>query len=532
MKNYIKNIGKILALILIAICSQSCEKYITHDNPQGVTDEQWWNTEADAKAALKTVYAGIPSGTSGRNMMYYSGMSDEAVARGDFKGTYDLFTRGFHDTRWTVALSVWTDNYIDIRRANRFLENVDKAFFSDKDKTRMKYEARALRAYYHMELMMLFGDVPLVTKAISLEENHLARNPLDEVYNFVVAELKACAENLPNEYVNAEAWRISSGASWALLSRVAMYKKDYELVKLACSEIIKLNVYKLYKTQKANVNSYAELFTYAGELNQERIFFAPDGCSNAWTTLAPVGIGGETYISPTNTVVDNYETKQGNTIAELGADSLAIYRKQPNFKNNRDPRLVASVLFPGSNFQNTYVLDPFNNRTDRIGETKSTVTGYWVNKYLDPMDQQGKKGTLDFMIIRYAEVLLNYVEALVELDDWQNPDVLTYINEIRNRAKMPSVQVFKYNTQEKMRMLVRRERQVELAFEGQRYFDIRRWDTVNTVMNGDVYGATNPATGEVVKVQTRKYNPLRDSLWPIPNVEMYANPNMVQNPKY
>ena len=514
------------------IGTQGCEKYITHDNPQGVTDDQWWNTEADAKAALKTIYAGIPAGTSGRNVMYYSGMSDEAVTRGDFKGTYDLFTRGFHDTRWAVALNIWKDDYIDIRRANRFLENVDRVFVNDTDKKRMKYEARALRAYYHLELMMFFGDIPLVTKSVLPTENQLARNKVDEVYAFIVSELKECAENLPKEYVNADAWRISSGASWALLARAAMYRKDYELVKLACAEIIKQNVYKLYSTQKANANSYAELFSYAGELNQERIFFAPDGCSNAWTTLAPVGIGGETYISPTNTVVDNYETKQGNTISELGSDSLAIYRRQPNYNNNRDPRMVASVLFPGSNFQNTYVLDPFNNRTDRIGETKSTVTGYWVNKYLDPMDQQGKKGTLDFMIIRYAEVLLNYVEALVELDEWQHPDVLTYLNAIRNRAKMPSVQVFKYNTKDKMRMLVRRERQAELAFEGQRYFDIRRWEIVNTVMNGDVFGATNPSTKEIVKVQTRKYDPTRDSLWPIPNIEIYANPNMVQNPNY
>ncbi|TZF86299.1 RagB/SusD family nutrient uptake outer membrane protein (plasmid) [Pedobacter sp. BS3] len=531
MKN-INQLSIALVTFILMLTTQSCEKFITHDNPQGVTDALWWNTETDAKAALKTVYAGIPAGTSGRNVMYFSGMSDEAVDRGDFKGAYDLFTRSLQDTRWAVALSIWTDDYIDIRRANRFLENVDKVYMDEAVKTRMKYEARALRAYYHMELMLLFGDIPLVTHSVLPNDNNLSRNPSSEVYSFIVSELTDCAQNLPTEYVTAEAWRISSGACWALLSRLALYSKDYELAKKATLEIINSNVYQLYKSTKSNGDSYAELFGYTGELNKERIFYSENGCGSAWTTLAPVGIGGETYISPTNTVVDNYETKQGNTIYELGADSMAIYRKYPNYHNNRDPRLEASVFYPGENFQGKYILDPFYNNTDKIGATKSTATGYWVQKYIDPLDQAAKKGTLDFMIIRYAEVLLNYTEALVELGDWQNPDVLKYLNEVRNRARMPSVQTFKYNTQDKLRTLIRRERQAELAFEGQRYFDIRRWGIVNDVMNGDVYGATNPQTGEIAKVQTRVYNLNRDFLWPIPQTEIDANPNMTQNPKY
>ena len=532
MKKNIDRIKKASLCIILMFVFQSCEEFITHDSPSGVTDAQWWNTEADAKAALNSAYAGIPAGTSGRNVMYFSGLSDEAVHRGDFKGAYDLFTRGLQDTRWGVALMIWRDNYIDIRRANRFLENIDRVYMNETDRTRMKYEARALRAYYHMELMILFGDVPLVTKSVLPNENNLTRTKKEEVYNFIVSELRECADNLPKEYVNAEAWRLSSGACLAFLMRVALYHNDHLLAKKSALEIINQDVYALYQSSNSNANSYAELFSYAGELNKERIFFSRDGCSNAWTTFAPAGIGGETYLSPTNVVVDNYETRQGNTIFELSADSTLIYKKNPNHNNNRDPRLQASIFYPGENFQNKYLLDPFNRKTDKIGETKSTVTGFWVKKYIDPMDQQGKKGTLDFMIIRYAEVLLSYAEALIELDDWQNPDVLKYINEVRTRAKMPAAQPFKYNSQEKLRALVRRERLAELAFEGQRYFDIRRWGIVNDVMNGEVYGATNPQNGEIVRVQTRSYNPERDALWPIPDLEIYANPNMEQNPKY
>src|SRR5690606_21058944 len=100
------------------------------------------------------------------------------------------------------------------------------------------------------------------------------------------------------------------------------------------------------------------------------------------------------------------------------------------------------------------------------------------------------------------------------------------------RATMPAVNTTVYNSQERMRTLIRRERQAELAFEGGRYFDIRRWGIDTDVMNGQVYGATNPVTGEIVQVQMRKYNRNREYLWPIPETETSTNPNMVQNPNY
>lgn len=512
-----------------------CEKFLTHDHPTAITDDVWWKTEANAYGALESIYAGVPDGTSGRNVMLISGLSDEAVNRGDFRGNYDIFTRGLQNPTWDVAEWIWRDNYLDIRRACRFLENVDKCFMDANLRERMKLEARALRAYYHMECLLYFGGIPIVTKSLTPLNNAQKKNTKEEVYDFVLKELTECGEKLPKEYDSDQSWRISSGACYALITRLALFFKKYEVARDAAKKVISSGVYRLHRSTNANVNSYAELFSYAGLLNKERIWFRKGGCSTAWTTLAPYGIGGETYLSPISRVVDNYETLQGNTIQELGPDSLGAYRRNPNFKNNRDPRLVASVLYPGQSFIDAnYILKPFDPSTlnlDKIGVQKSTATGYWVRKYLDPRDRQGRSGTLDFMFIRYAEVLLNYVEALVETGDWQNPDIVTHLNDIRSRARMPDVNTAKYNTQEKLLAFIRRERQAELAFEGQRYFDIRRWGTVNTLMNGDVYGATDPATGVAIKVQDRAYT-ARDFYWPIPEKEMLSNPSMVQNDGY
>lgn len=522
----------IYTLLAVSIFTSSCESFLTIDSPSGVSDEQWWKTETDGYNALATVYAGIPGGSSGRNIMYYAGLTDEAVQRGDFKGEYDGFTRGLASSRWGVSASLWSDDYICIRRANRFLENIDGAYFDSALKDRMKLEARALRAYYHMELMMVFGDIPLLTKALTPTENQSSRTAQKEVYDFLVSELKECAANLPATYVNADRWRMSSGTCWALLSRLGLFYKDYKLAKTASKNIIDSKVYKLWVNNTNKSASYSELFTYAGELNDERIFFKEDGCANAWTSFAPFGIGGETYLSPTNTVVNNYETKQGKTLSELGRDSTLIYQKNPNHNNNRDPRLSASLFVPNEKFQGQYTLDPFYNPSDKIGETKSTATGYWIKKYIDPRDRQAKKGSLDFMIIRYAEILLNYAEAMIENGEWTKTEAIQAINEVRARANMPAVNTGVYNSKEKMQELIRRERQAELAFEGGRYFDIRRWGIDEKVMNGEVYGATNPTTGELVRVQTRTYRKNREYLWPIPEVELIANPNMNQNSNY
>src|SRR5690606_40790038 len=135
-------------------------------------------------------------------------------------------------------------------------------------------------------------------------------------------------------------------------------------------------------------------------------------------------------------------------------------------------------------------------------------------------------------IIRDAEFRLSYAEALVESGEWNHPDVLYYVNLVRTRAGMPSATLEKYNSEEKMRQLIRQERTVELAFEGVHYFDIRRWGTWENVMNGVVYGAVDLATGRKIEVETRTTNGDRSYWWPIPEVEMLSNPNMVQNAGY
>lgn len=509
-----------------------CEKFLEHDHPTDIYDELWWNVEADATLGLYRGYVGIPHGLSGRNIMFLDALSDQLVARQSTLGEYESFVKGIQASNWDKSNHIYMDNYKTIRRVNRLLENIHRVYMDETLKARYVLEARALRAYYHMELAMLFGGVPIVTTALTPEQSSQARNSSEEVYDFVMTEFKACAEGLPVSYTYADRTRISSGIVYALMSRYALFNHQYQDARDAALAIIESEQYALYRSPNPS-ESYANLFKYTGELNNERIFFREDGNTGAFNTLAPPSEGGKTILSPTASIVDAYQLKDGRDLEELPADSIALFRRDPNYQDRRDPRLKASIMTTNDVFMSS-TLNAFDDEganLNRLGIQNSTSTGHWVRKYLDERDKTGKR-SLDFMIIRYAEVLLNYAEALVELGEWNHPDVLKYVNQVRSRATMPNITLEKYNTEEKMRGIVRKERTVELAFEGVHYFDIRRWGTWQEVMNGPVLGAVNPKTNQRIEVETRATNGQRSFWWPIPEVEMLANPSMEQNAGY
>jgi hypothetical protein len=518
----------------------ACKKnFLVRDNPTATTDEKWWNLESDLQSALGSVYSGVPSGTlndygfMSNARMHLTGTSDEAVFRGNY-GDWQTFPVGLATSQTNSVTEVYSKDYSYIRSASRFLENYNRAYVEDATrKARYAGEARALRAWYHLDLFLMYGPIPIVNHSLQPVEQFAKRNTKEEVVDFIATQLDSAATELPASYPESDAYRMSKGTCYALQAILYLNVGDYAKCAVAAKKVIDLNVYELYYSTQPNVSNYASLFSYSGMVNKERIMFRRNGENEAFFRNAPKSLGGQATTNPTAAIVNTYETLQGKTLEELGPDSVAIYQANPRFNDNRDPRLAASVLVPGETFVNRK-LEPFKaGSADQIGLTQSTQTGFWTKKYLDAQDAGAPwSGSLNFMIIRYAEILLDYAEALVETNDWQNPDVLLYLNKIRRRAGMPDVDITKYNSQASLRTFIRRERQVELAFEGQRLFDIRRWKTAEIVLNQAAKGAIDPATGKAVIIEQRKFNPQRDYVWPIPLIEMNTNPNMVQNPNW
>ncbi|PST82707.1 RagB/SusD family nutrient uptake outer membrane protein [Pedobacter yulinensis] len=535
-----KNIYIIFLVGLLA--ASGCQKnFLKQDNPTGVTDELFWNTEDQLRNALATVYDALPSGTyqyQANTKISFSGMTDDAVWNANFYNEIPTIALGNGNPSMkqetlgvptNAIMPIWRDNFFAIRAANRFIKYAPKAYIEQSLKSNYIAQARALRAYYHLDLLLLYGEVPVMRDIMEPANPGLPKSTRKEVVDFIVSELELAAAELPATASQRDPAAITKGACYTMQAEALLNSGRYTEAALACKKVIALageGVYALHP-------KYEQLFTYAGQLNKERILFKAGGMREGYGRLAPAGAGGTTNLSPTAALVNSYETKQGLTLAELSDAERTNYILNPNFNNNRDPRLSATILYRGADYFG--VLDPFNNsasNANRLGASNSTRTGYWVKKYLDAGDRYNQYGSrLDYVLYRYADVLLMYVEALVEDGKWTDPDVASSLNQIRRRAEMPEINTTKYNSQEKLRELYRRERRVELAFEGRRLYDIRRWRIADQLMNGVVYGATNPQTNQPVIVESRKFSS-KDWLWPIPQVEIDQNKNMVQNPGY
>ncbi|MBR0300743.1 MAG: RagB/SusD family nutrient uptake outer membrane protein, partial [Bacteroidales bacterium] len=442
--------------------------------------------------------------------------------------------------------TIWTMRYKTIRRCCRYLENWRRAVVYP-DTTpwegiqtvdRWEAEIRALRAYYHLELFMNFGPIPIVDHTTTVAEQHLKRNTQEEVVKFIADEFELASKNLPvNPQTAEERWRWTKGACYAYLSYLYMFVGDWTNAKYWAEQVIGLNKYDIYVSPTNPAASYSEQFLHEAYTNntKESILTRNRGCHQACMRLAPPSVrNGTSGVSPSAALIDAYELADGRTLDELSPAQKEQYHLNPT-PADRDPRLEMTIVFPGESHAG-YTWNPWvKGNTDYIGSRNSTVTGYWVKKWVNQTDMSlssTTSSTLPFQLMRYSVVLLNYVEAAIELNQLTDPNIYAYLNKIRNRAGMPDVDESKYNTQESLRELVRRERRIELAFEGHRLIDIRRWRIAEEVMNGPVYGALDPETGQLHYVEERRFNPDRDYVWPIPNTEVQSNDNMVQNPGY
>ncbi|RTE53575.1 RagB/SusD family nutrient uptake outer membrane protein [Arenibacter aquaticus] len=526
-------------ILIFVFCTSCSDEFLTRDHPTGITDENFWKTTNDAVNALNSCYGGLPHGGYHYSAPYVSnvaleGMTDNMYHSGNYLGDVKTIGSGTNNSLNWHPRQMWQSYYEYIRRCSRFLENIETPYFtSEEERDRMIGEAHILRAYYHMLLYFYFGGnegIPIVDHPLNPEEIFASRASKTETEDFILSELDLAINNpyLPNKYTEDKSWRVSKAVAYSLKAIVGLQAKRYEVAKEAALKVINMQEFDLFYTSDPEQLHYRDLFRYVGQINNERIMYTRRGFSESWFRSMPKSMGGQGASNPTASIVNAYETLEGKTIDEY-TDNREEFIKDPNFMA-RDPRLDASIWLPGEEFLG-HTLNPFDqNSDDAISQSGASKTGFALSKFIDPEDvSKTYSGNLDYMIIRYAEILLVYVESLIELGDYNNPDVVIYLNKIRNRAGMPNVDETVYNTQEKLRELLRRERRVELAFEGQRYFDLRRWQIAEQQMEGTLEGAYDPDNESPIVVETRVYSSPKNDYLPIPQAEIDANENMKQN---
>lgn len=425
--------------------------------------------------------------------------------------------------------------YDKITRCNNFLANIDRPEMSEELRTRLTSEVRFLRAWHYFLKVTLYGDVPLVKEVLDIKNSNLPRTPKAEVEQFILDELTEIAPTLPDKYSGSDVGRVTKGAALTLRARMEIFKGDYAACAATCEQIMKLG-YSLFQ-------DYKGLFKIANVNNEEVIMdvqYVENLAKNSILgVMPPASVGGWSSINPTQALVDTYECMDGKTIKES-----TNYNPKDPYKD-RDPRLAATIIYPGCLYEGSYfnsidIKDPTGDYYAPYGRSK---TGYHPRKYIDNLSDYADMWNtgMNAIVMRYAEVLLMYAESKIELGQIDE-SVYKALNDIRKRAGMLEVDRTVYNNQAKMRELVRRERRVELAMEGLRWFDICRWRIAEEVMPGQVYGAllgtVDAGTGalnltnERIKVEIRLFDPAKNYLWPIPQSVIDATPAIEQNPGY
>lgn len=329
---------------------------------------------------------------------------------------------------WESTFWTWRYYYQKIRRCCRFLEHVDAAYFSDEsERTRMKVEARTWRAWYHLNLLRWYGrndGIPIVDNSLDPTEVYIGRNTVEECLDFLNREFDEIL-NVQDEKAFPFLWdegrrdRICQAVVLAMKMDINLQFKKYDLAKAAAKRLIDSRAFELYYDTESEPSdlsaNYRNLFTYKGEQNKERIFFTKDGANDIWFRNMGTPLGGQGCAAPLKSLLDTYETIDGKTIQSLPASERQQYEKNPLYKP-RDPRLAATYILPGDNSSiSNYTYTPFDpGSSDYVGKTGASRSGYMLKKFIDENDRSTGYGSLDFPLYRYAEVLLDYVECLVE----------------------------------------------------------------------------------------------------------------------
>ena len=515
-------------LLAVLFTASSCNKDFLDTKPSDqLSDANFWKTSDDAKAGVTAIYNQLQSNsTAAANQsvfiygwhLFTEGITPNGWIWNDANLGYQLIGKGNHNPASANAIPErWKALYRGIYLANLAIENLPKVTMDGTLKARLIAEARFLRALFYYNLVDTYGGVPLVTSVLKLGEEQPARTAKTDVINFIAAECTAAQTDLLAVYTAADVGRATKGAALTLQAKAYLLDNKFAEAAAACQQVMSMN-YSLY-------NNYEAMFTsVAAENNAEVIFdiqyagggLGEGGVHDARFGPASTSSAGFNSVFPTRELVDSYEMKNGKSITDptSGYDPANPY-------TNRDPRLDYTIVRPGAVWRGL----PYANIQIQGGS--ATYLGYLFRKYvLTVTGNLVNDSPLNFIVFRYADVLLMYAEAKNEIS--ATPDITVYnaINQVRGRpgVNMPPIDPGK--TKAEMREIIRNERKIELAFEGVYYTDIRRWGIAKDLMNGKSVRKIN---GDQLDTRT-----FVDAfyLWPIPQGERDLNPGLTQNPGY
>ena len=535
---------------------------------------------------LNRIYFYMRNGHNGVGGDYLDAASDDALSinSGD-PDVYKLAVGRYSASSTISSDMIWADPYEVIRRVNILLKGIDVVPFNTTYvdalgnarplNVSMKAEARFLRAYFYFELMKRYGGVPIIgDKVYDLNENiELPRSTFEQTVTYIVSELDAIKDDLrslPMSDAAANAHVVTTQAAQALKIRVLLYAASplfNERPIEAGNELVGYTTYDRERWKvvadeaRSFINAYGkdggplgldpnfkDIFTtwYDNTVHKEMIFFRENDSNTSIETVnGPLGLSGAKQgngrTNPTQNLVDAFLMKDGHFIND--GKSAYEYDSQHPY-DNRDPRLEYTIIHNGSHWLNNTMHTWQGGVNNPLGASYS-LTSYYMRKFMGNFELGSEyQATLhNWVMFRYAEILLNFAEAENEYLSSPSQEVYDAIIALHKRAGIEAGNDNLYGlpkreemTQVEMRKVIQNERRIELAFEEHRYWDIRRWRLAEEIYAQPIEGmfittsltetSYIPQTVLTVAWDNKRY------LYPIPYSEVIKNKNMVQNPNW
>ncbi len=552
-----------LFIVLSVLCS--CEDQNINSVPLDLADASViYGDSLKVVEYINHLYTYVPSGYGRFGNAMLASVSDEAV----FAPTSTLIRR------WTTG--AWGSTYIPdnplsnlykgIRLTYVYRDDIhpyiEEKIMKDEGRQALYAQVLFIRALLNFEILKRYGGYPIALKAFkNPEETHIARSNFDECVEYITSLCDSSSVHLPLSLTDANIGRATKGAALSLKSRLLLYaasklynnpdspennlehgeysEEKWDLAAQAAAEVINL---KIGNTPLYSLSTLVNNYVFINVKNPEVIFAKLSGNSNSLEKVnAPVGLhNGGGGNCPTLDLVNMYY-KQDGTNFDWDND-----RDAQNPFLRRDPRFTYNILYNGALYLDNHIVDTSEGGVDLVGSVNATKTGFYLRKFMNPTAKwwgTAASGPHPFILFRYAEILLNYAEAMNEM---YGPDLdpkaygmtaREAIRLIRVRAGLRGNQNLSLyvptNDKTAMREHIYRERQIELAFEEHRYFDLRRWKLAETVLNKPVQGIrvikdNNTFNYEFFDAEQRVFTP-KMYYYPFPLSELSRNRMLIQN---
>ncbi|HEY4197720.1 MAG TPA: RagB/SusD family nutrient uptake outer membrane protein [Mucilaginibacter sp.] len=542
-----KKIILALNLLILIISISSCNKSFLDKKPlNSFSDADVWSDLNLVQAFVNSKYRALPNFDALEKAESLSPGCDEGFAKFNWIGEINFVTGVLSPD--IVTYDTWSSNYGYIRNCNLFFNKIGSVPANGPTEEALKKELigemKFIRAYCYFDLIQRYGGVPIITKLYGLQDTSysIARNSYDECVNFIVSDLDSAALLLPAKQDDNNFGRASATAALALKSRLLLYAASplnnpsntstkWQAAADATKAAIDLaegNGGQLYQNP-----DYKRIFL---DKQNPEIILSFNLNQNPGTGIdlinSPNSYNGWSAFAPSQNLVDEYELNNGKLITDptSGYDPANPYL-------NRENRFYADILYNGAPFRGSNV-ETFVGGKDSPQSPEqpwnATLTGYNWRKYMDEtIDFNSVNSNQNWIIFRLAELYLNYAEAEYALSN--EPLARQYVNKVRARASVNLPPVTETGTA--LRDRIYHERQIELCFEAQRIFDVRRWKIAAQTENQPLQAVTITKTGSTFtysysNLQTRVFDPAKNYLWPIPRYEMNKNPLLTQNPGY